>query len=451
MRIPSQFNDSSLYRPERGRDDRQSNRRRHVPAGSSGEWRRIIRLGVALLFVVVMMREAARPGIYQPFFEQSGSAGEQWRAVAMQNTAPEFLKPPSQTSLTARASQPSPVSTVPQQPFDPSVWVDKLDTEQQRAWAAAIVQWSRGRALSDETSDTTRLSTQVIANSIHLLEELQREEDAEVIASLTDLDPDSNPNWDTIRWWAAPLLRALDAAALERVSDGTFWTGEDADAFYLQLASADKLEATDTETVGTLPLLHEPNVYQGKRIRLVGRVGVCELKEAKPNAFGIKQYWRTWMVPEDGGVRPIALITTEMPDALSEHLVDGEWNAKNAFSNPKGEFVAVGRFLKRLPYRSSVGSDLAPVVVGRIVATRDTTAKVTAKPSDPVAKGAAVSWKTAGLFAAVLGGVGIAFLLMSRAAADAKRSRELRQRAWSETEIQIEGYNENDARNEEMR
>ncbi|MEL6108593.1 MAG: hypothetical protein AAFU85_21520 [Planctomycetota bacterium] len=441
MRIPSQFNDSSLYRPDRGRGDRKSNPARHSLAGSSGEWRRLIRLGVALLFVVMMMREAARPGVYQPFFESSAAESNQWREV---DAEPDIDNPRSValTAVTSDVDLPSGEDTTSAQEglgqgdsvetdgWDASPWVALLDPVEQRVWAVALVRWSGG-----PSRQTEPLATQTIANGINLLDQLDRESDKEVRAALVELNPDEDPDWESIRWWAVPMLTALDTAALRRVVDGTFWTGDDTDALYLQLAMSDRLPSENAESVGTLPLLHEPLVYQGKRLRLTGRVGRYEQKLARPNPFGVEKYWRIWMVPNDGGVRPIAFYTTNLPKELSDHFYDGEWNVESATSNPKGEFVAVGRFIKRLPYRSEVGSDLAPVVIGRIVATRDTN-RVIATPVKPVPK-KAVTWQTAGTFAAVVFGVAIAVFLMKRASAEAKRSRELRQRAWASAEIEI--------------
>ena len=62
MRIPSQFNQDSLYR----RDNRQRD--------SAREYRRLIRLALGLAIVVVVMRQASRPAMYQTFFDPSSTA-----------------------------------------------------------------------------------------------------------------------------------------------------------------------------------------------------------------------------------------------------------------------------------------------------------------------------------------------------------------------------------------
>ena len=59
MRIPSQLNQESLYRPKNQR-------------GKSVEsYRRIFRLCLGLVLVLLFMRQAARPTVYQTFFDPS--------------------------------------------------------------------------------------------------------------------------------------------------------------------------------------------------------------------------------------------------------------------------------------------------------------------------------------------------------------------------------------------
>lgn len=55
MRIPSQFNEDPWYRRSRQRT-------------TNGDWRRVTRLVLALLLVLVLMRQAAKPVIYEQFF-----------------------------------------------------------------------------------------------------------------------------------------------------------------------------------------------------------------------------------------------------------------------------------------------------------------------------------------------------------------------------------------------
>ena len=59
MRIPSQFNQDSLYR----RDNRHRNATSHH--------RRLIRLILGLALVIVVMRQASQPAMYQVFFDPS--------------------------------------------------------------------------------------------------------------------------------------------------------------------------------------------------------------------------------------------------------------------------------------------------------------------------------------------------------------------------------------------
>ena len=88
MRIPSQFDDDSLYRKK-------------IPRGESVKtFRKLIRLALGLALVAVVMLQAAKPNIYRPFFghlpaKAGGAAANLPSAVAQrtQFSATENAKP----------------------------------------------------------------------------------------------------------------------------------------------------------------------------------------------------------------------------------------------------------------------------------------------------------------------------------------------------------------------
>ena len=150
------------------------------------------------------------------------------------------------------------------------------------------------------------------------------------------------------------------------------------------------------------------------------------------------------MIPADGGIRPTVLMTRELPKALLAGLTtDGGWDRKANPENPNGRFVAVGRLIKTISYRSSIGADLAPVVIGRVIATRSTIDpdNTTSRQRNSSGNSGATrsDWRLTGVVAAILAGIALAATLMYRTSLDAKRSRKLRRLADSPDLIDLAG------------
>ena len=87
--------------------------------------------------------------------------------------------------------------------------------------------------------------------------------------------------------------------------------------------------------------------------------------------------------------------------------------------------TVVGRFLKRLAYRSGAGADLAPVVVGRITYAPYAEGE---QPTLPNTDTTTVSTSKFWLLTSIscIGGVALAMLLMWRTSVLARESRNLR-------------------------
>ncbi|MDV6031728.1 MAG: hypothetical protein F9B45_16880 [Phycisphaera sp. RhM] len=426
MRIPSQFNDSSLYRPRRG--EKNAKKRTSVP-GAADNRRRLIRLGVVLLLVIVMMREARQPGLYQTFFD---AQEETWVEIEPATKPTLAMAQPGEASTDAfanspanrsarDASSPSAAATSLAATWDAApLWVDAMELSLQRAWIQSLIQLqSVGRhAVDDRTPlEWVGLSVEQLDASVERLvsqsplsesdasdssapgsdaqgsdaqgsDAQGSEPNAEVLAGLKTLRGcaaagECDPGlWKRISSWALPLLDALETAAFQRVNDGTFWTSADSDAFYLGLARSDRLAVDQGVTTGTLPLLQQPEVYRGQTVRLVGRLQLAEKKTAQTNRVAIESYWKLWIIPADGGIRPTILMTRQLPEAIADSLTaDGSWDRASNPANPDGQIAAVGRFIKRLPYRSSIGADLAPVVIGRLVGAKGVAATTDGQPA----------------------------------------------------------------------
>ena len=126
MRIPSQFDDDSLYRKK-------------IPRGESVKtFRKLIRLALGLALVAVVMLQAAKPNIYRPFFghlpAKAGGAAANLPSAVAQRT---------QFSATenAKAKQ-TPYSTEDRQTAEQLIL--QLSRQEQVSWTVTLSRSLRG-------------------------------------------------------------------------------------------------------------------------------------------------------------------------------------------------------------------------------------------------------------------------------------------------------------------
>ncbi len=464
MRIPSQFNDSSLY-GTRSRDKGRTKGRGVPPSGTA---RRLIRLAVAFALVIVVMRQARQPRLYQAFFSKAGHATQSPGAESRTDGNLGLTNASKVMSSTEAASEQSIATSSPDNWPLAAAWVETMEVDLQRAWIQTLLMVQHHLREhppgSDESFDWVGVSETQIKQSIELLRGVQAEQrgDDDTVATstatvldqlqtlsrLADQGRLSVSHLPRIQSWAAATLDALDRAALSRVQDGTFWTSVDSDAFYLQLARSDQLAIkrgrSGAVAIGTLPLLQQPDVYRGQTVRIEGSLRRATRIDAQPNRAGVKHYWKLWVIPNDGGVRPLVLIVPTLPESLRPILTDDGSLDPQAVQAHADQLIAVGRFIKRLPYRSSIGADIAPVVIGRIEATqadrlrqRSSASGIADGLDHPVGNhakaangGQSVSRLSAarwwGIAVAIIAGVGFAVVLMRRATAEAAHTRHMR-------------------------
>lgn len=221
----------------------------------------------------------------------------------------------------------------------------------------------------------------------------------------------------------------LDAAfeqAIGRVIDGSVWRGGDFDAFYqaLNFAAGDAAMPEPT-VVGVVPMLQQPDVFRGRVVAIAGTVARSEKLPARENEFGIQSYWQLWLRPIGGADRPFVAIVPEVPDRVA--AIGPEASTQNG----PGVHV-VGVFLKRLAYRSSIGADLAPVVIGRLdrpavsdpatVQTGSTGDAITTTPPTTTLP-TTMGWT---LMAACVVGIAVAGIVSWRMSVMTRHSRTLR-------------------------
>ena len=516
MRIPSQFGRTSLY-PSNDQDSGRPSKRRSAPKAKSstgilagllnggGATRRVIRMMIALALVLLVMREAGDPAIYQTFFgsdqsnwveipvsqsntNQTGTVTKVAQATPVANSDPATSTGPDtglatgpdtglatgpntglatgQQTPPATSDQPNHTNRSQPQWLEATNWIESLPVELQKAWIQGLVDLQQ-QALrsSSQLGPWQGLNEDQIQRSLALLDDLteddtskKRDKISQAIAqrptsvdqtensettTASDASPDSTVNdttyWQDNQWWIEPMMKALDSAALRRVKDGTVWTGADSDAFYLQLSQAGTLPGDQGDIVGTVQLMHQSATYQGQPIRLEGGIGRARRIPAKRNGLGIENYWEIWMLPSDGGNRPLMLLTPELPASLASGLdADGSWDRSQSLHNPDGLFAATGRLIKRIPYQSAAGPQMAAAVIGRVTATMDDSQKTASESSaNDADKGnkPPLLLMIAGCIAL---GISVAAFLMYRAGNEHKRSRKLRRNSSSES---LDGIN----------
>lgn len=380
MRIPSGFNDGSLYRTR--------NRKTPVPS----PYRGLLRLILALVLVLVAMRQAANPELFRVFF-----------------TEPQSYSPPSKPKVSAdltggsdeAGDDGSAAPTTSSSAINPRRKTIGALTESDRDALATALMNDR-KATPDFVVDDSLVK--VVRAAADLADE-----------SFTS-SPVESPLGDAEE--KASLQAGLDDFYLDQVSDGSLWKQADLRAFTRLLE--DGIEQSvylsgnpqgPPKRVGVVPLLQQPSLYLRTRVAIGGQLARVSFQEARDNPFGIKGYYELWLEPDDGSRRPVAFYTATLPQSFLKYvgvsyLTDGP------------AMVVEGVYLKRLAFRSSQGSELAPVLVGGMYVD-----EVAEEKQDAQKPSVSIVW----LFtvSAVIG-IGIAVVIFVTTTRAARKSRQQR-------------------------
>ncbi len=391
MRIPSELYGESLYG--------QKSARRRKP--SSQAWRRVIRLLVVMALILVVMRQAARSGVYEVFF-----------ATAERK---QVLTPSVKRTV---AGQSTPIMTQPMR--------SKFD-----AWAAA--------------QSVERLATS-LADWLG--------------GGPLELDYSVKGNRKDFPLLETESGRSLVALAIQQhlitaMKDGTVWRAADGPGLTATLAMHterskrfDLLNQTRPRgvTAGVLPLLQQPEVYLGETVIAGGELVKIEKIHASENLFEIDSYWNLWLMPLDASNRPWLVVVPELPPGLASLTdvaapgtnpasMDGDDESLTQFwtvKSPRPKIEVDGEFLKRLSYRSAAGAELTPVVAGHVTTIYGNGNTLVATATGQLEPNEAKHRKSTGdisliwiLVSAAGGGLLIAIWVMWRTA---KINREMRRR-----------------------
>ncbi|MCC9643800.1 LapA family protein [Rhodopirellula sp. JC740] len=328
MRIPNQINRDNLY-----------SRRERISTPTQ-TYRRLFRLLLALVLVLMVMKQAARPGVYAIFFPEtmvqiqpgpsqqeplpSGevSNGEPAPGLASESQTGEATEPNASTNTTT----------------------DEWETLQ--AEIAQQILSERGLSEAGTLDDTERTPS--------------RMEQESLIAQIKD---------GTV-WRAADQPALCATLALHRSPSKS--RGESPGAWNQHPPFEPVVET------GVLPLLQQPDVYQGRTVRGVGKLARLNRVQANSNHWGIDHYWECWLQPEDGSQRPWLTIVPDLPSGLRQ-LAPAETHPVSVnVASPQPTIVVEGEFIKRLSYQSANGAELTPVVVGHVHAVRSNGNRVVA-------------------------------------------------------------------------
>ena len=454
MRIPSQFNDETLY-----------GRRAKRPS-SAHAYRRLLRLAIALVLVIVLMGQASQPRVWRIFFGDPQAeaieadqglpvANSNSSAIAFSNTS---SNDPAQLDGVSQQAAPATLQELASDSIDPAVLAAarvltrQQTVNEQRQWTVLLDRWQSGESFplmrsfvpqviskideADELSDTEKEdwvsmlrrfddhygTGGIVVTAQEKIEQKKIEQEKQNAgpASASSKDSASELTFADLQRLNA-WLASLDEAAVNRVIDGSVWRSQDLDAFYRQLDQAHKLKAQGAVAVSVVPLMQQPQVYLGSRVRVRGTVGSAEKKKAGANPFGVTEYWELWVKPDDGGDRPMVLILPDVPK-------DVKAIEKLGIVNKGPEVSVVGRFFKRLAYPSGIGADAAPVVIGRVMGFGNTVSQASAGTAAIANRKSLTNRFLWTLGAALLIGLSLSAAVMWRTGVVAKQSRELRNR-----------------------
>lgn len=397
MRIPSSLTEDNLYirhnRRTRGRSP----------------YRLLMRLVLAMVLVIAVMRQAGNPRIYEAFFPPP--------VVDIASQAPTITPSPTarpgggvlddartpnidlNKAILARTEK---MMLVLANQLDKTLVL--LGDEKNAELMALLAQW---RTAGD------------IENPVVSDEWADRLDEAFIQAGQSGEDQSVENAIQPPGWTAAPVVpflqSALDRWAIARVDPAAVWKGVDSLGFYRLLEDDPERWSEDAASrTSVISLIQQPDVYLRRRVVLLASVARVVRRPAAKNPFGVQQYWEVWLRPRDGSERPFVMFTREVSTAIAAIGAD------SALSDGPQVWVD-GIFLKRIAYQSSLGRELAPAIVGTLhepAVSSDQPDVVTSSPTE--------GWLLVALSAMI--GLSAAALIFFQSGKAIARSRALRQK-----------------------
>jgi hypothetical protein len=320
--------------------------------------RRVFRMLILLVLVLLLMQRAADPQVYRNFFNALGAPLERRTSAGGSLEELRVLSLP-QTQLPGD----SPVRASGEELVPLVATVAMLGDEGRTALTKALAAIRQGNTAALK-NDPSMLLDRLASAAV---------ESGEIPASdlTTALEQPGSPAASEME---DRLQRALDDRYWTETSDATVWQPQDVIPFYRALEKMQRISVSaegqtlserikrDHEVatqVGFASLADQPAAYRGKRVVIDGTVARVEEVKAEDNPFGIRQLWLVWLRPMDGSERPVMGYVTSLPKTLEAFVGQADIQGNQWLRLD-------GIFLRRQLYRSVKGSELAPVIAGRI-------------------------------------------------------------------------------------
>jgi hypothetical protein len=423
MRIPSSLTEDNLYS------------RHHRRTKGKSPHRLLMRLILAMVLVIAVMRQAGNPRIYEAFFLTPGGD------VASQAPAIEPLPPPEPISdgppridlIEATAPRTEKLLRVLADQLDQTLVI--LGGEKTAELMTELGQWrtanrdriDSGDGVSPDRGKTAALSEPWI--------DRLNEAFSQTGQSIEDAIP--TPDWTAVPW-VLQLQSALDRWAILRVDPAAVWKGADTLAFYRILEDDPTRRIDDgASRASVISLIQQPEVYLHRRVLLPASVARAIRRPAVSNPFGVDQYWELWLRPRDGSERPFVMFTRQVSDAIAAIPADA--------AHADGPQVWVdGIFLKRIAYQSASGRELAPGIVGTLHEPAATTG------GRAPAAGTAIASPRQGILLVAISaliGCSVAAWIFFQSGRAIARSRELRRKTRPSTPRFLASLGQDELRN----
>ena len=166
---------------------------------------------------------------------------------------------------------------------------------------------------------------------------------------------------------------SLDAVSLDElrpemfsgIQDDTFFRADENAAWFmlidiLRQTSITELEDRSVGDVAFAQLFHQTNDFRGKLVTVTGTIRRAHRVPASKNELGINSYWQCWVRPTDGSNSPIVLYSLELPESVGEGM---DIRQSASFT---------GFCFKRWAYNSASGPRVAPILLAKTIALRET-------------------------------------------------------------------------------
>ena len=342
----------------------------------------MIRMGLALVLVLVVINAASREAIYQPFFGSDfGSVPFEHRTVANEAAVLSETRA-NGNPMRQRGTNQDPFPLADASGYPKDATAKTKDGENRQGSLAGMpgqgtlidaVTLRQDRRLASELSAELSVADQRLGARALIRWRANHESGPLPWGSLPSgplrLRPFLSDASDTTNWRRVDaMIHALTVEAEKRVVDGAVWRGDDRDALRLRLEqSVFPSRNQEAAVVSVLSLLQQPEVFLGQPVRVVGRVAraqrisesrISESQSKKPVKDPLPDYWQLWLRPLRGADRPMVVLVPSVPEEIARVPMD-------ALLDDGPPVMVQGTFFKRLAYRSSVGADLAPVIIGR--------------------------------------------------------------------------------------